>query len=372
MGAYYPAPGKAAKPKLGFAGQSLLPVPDTGLTIALGAGLTGITSDHLELDAFAYNTPETFSLYTPGAVVAGPLGTWHNSRTNQKAGLVMIEANLQGAAAGTSVNAFAIQARDSGGATAQLALGAGSHFVLDKSYTANVAQAYTGGANTTIGTGYGSWFTPTQDLALTGVAGSFLVGGTNNPAAYPFTGTPLRATLLDAAGDVLAEVTVGSPGAFADVKFGFDSIVTLKAGQTYFLGFDIFGYTGNADPVSGEGYVALVVSSGGAAQAAPLAIAATAPGGGPAKVFTNYFGVQAPHFDTQGKTWTELFAAGDGNVGVANNAPFYNGDTVRLLGGQGYAAMAGDVTFSIVTTGAPAAGAGGSGLNLRALLAVTP
>lgn len=376
MSGYIPA---GVNPKIGFKGLPPLTVPPSGLAISLGIGLNGQNVDTatLGLNSLVTDQPETFSLFVPGSLVAGNIGTWKNTRVDQKAGLVILESNLKTAAAGTPANCFNVVATDSIGAIATLPLSAsGSHFWLNKAYNSIVAQA---NINATVfnnaGSGQGSWFTPTQTLTVAGVSRKMNVQGTNGGAS-PQIAAPIRATLMDSSLNVLGTSTVTAPASgFSTVSFVFPNLITLTSGHKYFIGFDIWQYSyPNGDPVTGQGYVSLNAPFNGTSQASPVvAGTGTTPPAGPSdQMAVNFLGVIGMR--PKGHDWPWIFANDTGDLlnenGAQGWAPFGIGDDTAFLGGSGYALMTGDITFSVSTTGAPAAGTGGSDMNVRALLAL--
>lgn len=365
------------QPKLGWAGQSPVTFPQSGLTITPGAGLyptTDTATPTLKLDAERNSPTETFPLFVPGVLPSsGTLGKWSNFRASQLAPLAGFQLDAITAPTTTdAANYVGVQLTDGAGSKAVLPiLGATRHVALGAGYGAVIAQPWLGTGTPSLFTysngtaaqymGLISTFQPTSALSVTGV--NFWVFANAYGGAY-VAGVPIRCQLLDSSFDVIAQAYATTAGSLENLAFAFPLAVSLAAGSTYYVAFDVF-----ENPPDGSTWYGLSTAaySGGSAQSAPLTAVGDTGG---------VNGGAAAGKPPTSATWADIVPS-SGSLhnhfgGAWAWGPLTPDAGGALLGESGLVNFSGDVTLSAYTVGAPPATGFPTDTNIRAIFAGAP
>lgn len=384
MAGAIPAPPPA--PKLGWDAQSPLVIPKAGLAIVPGAGLVGRTAGgKMFLDTTAAAVAEFFNLFTPGAVAAGQLGLWRNRRPLGDGTLSVIDAYAKTAPtpdAAPTTNYWRLVATDSAGTAVVLPLSqdAANFHSLDRGAGVALVAPWTGVSGTVPnGLAFAQKFRPTQGMVIGGATlnGSLVLQTTGLPAIT--AGYRVRAVLTDANGVVLATAYTWITAA-TQWNFTFDRAQQLTAGTDYFfawdLGLDVAGQNGGLCDMRMQSATDATMATGTPVRlfgAGGDAVGVIAPG-----VANNIWCLRRLGLDRAAPaniTGAALVAKVIANDGSNWNADIIiqgaNASSGRwTLNGtaSGLAPIAGDLTWSYGAVGAPAAGSGGSDVNIRAVI----
>lgn len=370
MAGFIPAPPPA--PRVGWDGQEALRIPKPGLTILPGVGLRGRTdptAGRLLLDSAAETVAELWDFHIAGTLAARTLGKWRNRRSSARGTIAAIQLNLDTAAGGTATDHFRITLTDALGRVVVLPLsGTGSYFDFDQflgAVVANLGAPFGGTYPGSIGSVGpqncpGGWqeITPTQDLTITGYrTGAWVAGGAFWDHRRLRGSIYTRDWRLLGSGDAYS---VGGDQTTAAklCTFAFDEALILRAGEPYRITLDALD-GGDLRP-SGTAQTIQVGATGRGS--APAGQPFTHTGSGSLDSASTS---QAAYEAFRWEQYDDTPVLSDGLVRTSSGG----GWTLELLGApSGIAPIYGDLTARVDTVGAPLAGAGGAGGNLRVVI----
>ena len=400
MAGFIAAPVKVPPIKLGWDGQPAVDVPAAGLVLVPGAGLIGRTdaSGRLLLDNSSDAVAESFQAFAPAYGAGGQIGYWRNRRSRKEATLAILEAHARTAPTVTSATDYwRVTCTDTLGVSVVLPITtAGQSFYdLDRSAGVDLIRpwpTYVAGGAKQLGTNASTClqtakFRPTQGMRIGGAKAwgyTFHMDAFSNPKST--AKWRVRCSLLDAAGDLMAEATCKATGAYdaggmESWSWVFPMVQTVSANQDYYLTWDIFLDSNGAYCPSL--YLAEVSSNiieagtpatvGGSAAGSPPSSArdlrwsrAQVYGTAETAAITPSAYVKRVLADPgSGWFWSGSGAGAELRDQSGSTAA---GNWIATGTVSGVAAFYGDLAVSLDPIGAPAAGAAGADLTVRAVL----
>lgn len=393
-------PPPSPPPRAQWEGQNAIPA--NPLIITPGQGLTArtdATGKRLLLDATRSDAVEVFGLFAPGAVAARTLGVWGNQRPSRSAICTRLEANLlTPPTAGDASNYWRVRLADGVGGAMVLPISSAGvgHYMLDQGSGAEIFQGNSPGNGVTqTSSGVHGVSIPirtTAQMVVTGVkiqTGWGFVFGTSGEFGAGIGGVPMRASILDAAGNRLASAVIKSAAAntMKMMYFAFPVSLTLAALTTYHVALDVFDAADNYGDAS-QGFFC-----GNSSNYVASGPATIQPGSVPGRVILGTSGSPQWRASNPGAAVDSAGAPFDWPAALAGKVPYRTSNSGTLAAGQNIAdsttnaggqawflrmawsiigsgggtVLTGDVTASLESTGAPAAGAAGADLNLRAV-----